>query len=374
MKKLTAAVLVAGTPAELADLHYASGFAAVDPSVYIRYGRSACLVVPLMERGRAVREAHRGIRVLTPRDLPIRKADQHRLSGWCLGAARIVRARRVEVSPFFPLAVARRLEKSGIRVATAKGPLLPERAVKTAAEIRAIARVQSAAVKAMQAAMRMVCRARADGRGVLRLAGRTLTAEMVRAEIDRVLLGCDCITAGTIVACGPASADPHERGRGPLHAGRPIVIDIFPRSRASGYWGDLTRTVVKGRAPATLRRMYTAVRRAHEAALRGVRAGATGAQVHRCAQEVFARTGFATTVRDGTPEGFIHSTGHGVGLDIHEGPSVSASGGRLQAGNVVTIEPGLYYPNIGGVRIEDTVVVTRAGVRVLARLPTKLEI
>jgi Xaa-Pro aminopeptidase len=178
----------------------------------------------------------------------------------------------------------------------------------------------------------------------------------------------------TIVAGGPQSADPHERGHGPLRAGQPIVIDIFPQHMETGYWGDITRTVVRGRAPAALRAMYRAVREAQEDALRAVRPGVSGATVHRGVVATFARRGFATGVVDGKQVGFFHGTGHGVGLQVHEAPSLALAHRRLPRGAVVTVEPGLYYPEIGGVRIEDTVVVTADGCEVLAACSKRLEV
>jgi Xaa-Pro aminopeptidase len=196
----------------------------------------------------------------------------------------------------------------------------------------------------------------------------------VKRLIERVLLDHGCSGKNTIVAGGEQGADPHEQGHGPLLARRPIVIDIFPQHTRSGYWGDLTRTVVRGAAGHELRRMYAAVRAAQAAALAKIRAGARCSAVHKAAAEELAGRGFETGARNGRPAGFIHSTGHGVGLAIHEAPSVSRFGGRLEAGNVITVEPGLYYPGLGGIRIEDTVEVTKTGWRYVVPCEKRFEI
>ena len=374
MKKLTGQILLVGTPSELADLRYASGFSAVDPVVYLHAPRHGCLVVPAMEVGRAQREAHRGVKVVTPAGLGLSRKEQRRLSSWALGALRRARIRRVIVSRFFPLGVADRLRRAGIRVAVADGALFPGREVKTRAELRSIREAQVAAVAAMSRAVGVIRAAKVDAAGRLVHRGRVLTSEAVRCEIEHVLVDHACIARETIVACGRAAADPHARGTGPLKAGEPIVIDIFPQHKEPGYWGDLTRTVVKGRASEPVRRMYNAVRAAQKAALAALRAGTTGQVVDAAVRNVFEKRGFVTGVSRGVPEGFTHSTGHGVGLDIHESPSLSPMGGKLRAGQVVTVEPGLYYKRFGGIRVEDTVVVTTRGWKPLAKCAGRLEV
>jgi Xaa-Pro aminopeptidase len=374
MKKLTAPLLLAGSSTELSDLRYATGFAAVDPVVALCGKKRVHLVVPLMELGRARRQARRGVRVLTPLDLPIRKAQRKRLGYWALGLLRLLKVRRVLVPAQFPIGVARRLERGGGRVTVARGAPFPEREVKSAREITALREAQGAAAAAMRRAVRVIERSRVDRAGYLVVRGLRLRAEDVRRVIDAALAERDCVARETIVACGRASADPHEQGSGFLRAGEPIVIDIFPQNRRTGYWGDITRTVVKGEPSVKLVKMYAAVKAAQEAALADVRHGAHAKNIHRTVQKIFDTRAFPTEIRQGVAQGFTHSAGHGVGLDIHEMPSVGPGGGRLKKGNVVTIEPGLYYRDTGGVRIEDTVLVTARGFRHLAKCPKTLRI
>ncbi|MBU4394549.1 MAG: M24 family metallopeptidase, partial [Proteobacteria bacterium] len=213
-----------------------------------------------------------------------------------------------------------------------------------------------------------------DKKNRLRVRGRLLTSERVRRAIYRVLVDHNCTGEGTIVACDGQAATPHGIGHGPLRAHQSIVIDIFPRHLEHGYWGDLTRTVVKGTPSPALKKMYAAVKAAQAAALAKIRAGVSGRRVHLAAVAALARHGFKTGLLEGKAQGFIHSTGHGIGLEVHEAPSLSLRPGRLRAGHVVTVEPGLYYFQHGGVRIEDTVLVTRGGCRKLAACADVFEV
>ena len=167
-----------------------------------------------------------------------------------------------------------------------------------------------------------------------------------------------------LVAAG--AARPRPSGRGPLRANQWIVADIFPRDLRTGYWGDMTRTFMRGRPSPALRRLYDTVLDAQALGLSLVKPGAIGAEVHRAVADFFKKCGYETgTDASGRAFGFFHGLGHGVGLGIHEEPRLSLRGGALEPGMVVTVEPGLYYPDLGGVRIEDTVVVTETGCRVL---------
>jgi Xaa-Pro aminopeptidase len=370
MKKLTGSILLVGSPNELADLRYCSGFTAVDPVVFLWTPAQRWLVVPGMEVGRAKREVKRGVKVVSPETLELSSTERRRLSSWALALLRRMHTRQIIVGSIFPIGVARRLERAGIRVSVSNTVLFPQRAVKSPDELKKMRETQAAAAAAMGAAIAVIRKSRTDRHGQLVKNGRSLTAEAVERVIDEVLLERNCMALESIVACGRTSAAPHARGRGPLRINKPIVIDIFPRHKKHGYWGDMTRTVVKGHASSKVRRMYHAVERAQAAALSMVKPGVGVKSIHREVQRVFKQAGFATTAS----EGFIHGTGHGVGLDIHEGPNVGLNKERLRAGNVVTIEPGLYYRSDGGVRIEDTVVVTPRGWKYLARSPHRFEV
>ena len=368
MKKLTEPILMVDSAEKNADMQYVLGFRTPDPIVFLDCGDVRHVVVPALEAGRA-RALGTRFRVHTPESLRLRRSERRDLGGWAAALLRKLGIRRVTVPSGFALGTARRLEKRGIVVRVSEARLYPQRERKRSAEIESIRAVQRAAVLAMKAAVAMIAASRPSRGGLLKRGSRILTSETVRAEIARVLLAHDCMGRDTIVAGGDQAADPHCHGEGPLRAGQSIVIDIFPQHLHHGYWGDLTRTVVKGSPHPRLAAMYRAVRAAQRVALSGIRAGASASAIHRRAQAEISRRGFATDLAKDRPEGFIHGTGHGVGLEIHERPVLGSAAGRLRAGNVVTVEPGLYYPGIGGVRIEDTVLVTATGWRRLWPCP-----
>jgi Xaa-Pro aminopeptidase len=362
-----------GSSADSPDIEYATGFRAVDPVVLLDVRGRRSLVVPQMEEGRARRMGPQ-LRVLTPESVGVNVSARKGIAEWAVRLLKQEKVKAVQVPGNFPAGVARRLEERGVRVEIVRGEVFEERAVKRRSELRAIAESQQAAVIAMRAAVAMISGAGVDADGFLTHGGRRLTSEEVRRLIGKVLLDHDCFCRDVIVAGGRQAADPHEAGYGSLRAHEAIVIDIFPQHLRHGYWGDLTRTVVRGAAPPALRSMYEAVRRAQAAALSRIRAGVMSRTVHRSVVEEFERRGFRTSRGNGRGAGFIHGTGHGVGLAVHESPSLGPNDRRLRSGNVVTVEPGLYYPDMGGVRIEDTVVVTPSGWRYLAPCEKPFEV
>src|ERR1044071_9577544 len=201
--------------------------------------------------------------------------------------------------------------------------------------------------------------------------GKTLTSEILRAEIDSAVLRAGGLPANTIVAGGDQACDPHERGSGPLRANSLIILDIFPRDASSGYWGDMTRTVVRGRASEAQRKLWETVKDGQELALKRIKAGVDGMSIHKAIQKLFDERGYRTEVRGGKNVGLFHGTGHGLGLEIHEYPRLQKV--TLKDRQVLTVEPGLYYPGLGGVRHEDVVVVTKSGCRILSRFPMQMD-
>jgi Xaa-Pro aminopeptidase len=372
-KKSTGAILIVAKAEETPDLAYATGFSAPDPVVYLQMPTARYLVVPRLELGRAKRSCP-GATVWIPEDLKLKGARARQSSWWALAALRRAGQRRVLVAAEFPHGTARFLERRGIRVSIARGPLFPKRATKTARELALIRQSQQAAVIAMRAAIALIARADIGPGRELRVRGQPLTSEQVQRRIAESLLEQRCFASEIIVAGGEQGTDPHEKGHGVLRSGEPIVLDIFPRHLDHGYWGDLTRTVIRGEPSRAQRRQYQAVKAAQAAALDRIKPGVRCASVHASAEAEFRRRGYATKMDNGRATGFIHGTGHGVGLAIHEAPAISRADGRLRAGHVITVEPGLYYPATGGVRIEDTVVVTRTGWRYLVPCEKRFEV
>jgi Xaa-Pro aminopeptidase len=366
-------ILIVDSPNRSSDLRYVAGFGSEDPVVLVKRGKRIAIVVPAMEQERVKRSCPQAI-VHTPGTLGIPRKARRRLSNWAAYLLRSEDIRKVVVPSAFPVALARRLETKGFRVSVAGDAIFPERAVKVPGEVDCIRRAQQAGVFGVRRAVEVLKRARVSRDGMLEFEGEKLTAGKLRKEIMKTLLDHSCMGRDIIVAPGMQAADPHEGGHGPIKQGEGVVIDIFPQHMDHGYWGDISRTVVKGEPAAEYRKMYHAVKEAQEAALSKIRPGVKCATVHKTVADEFQRRGFKTEIRNGRPCGFIHSTGHGVGLDIHESPSIAPNETRLRKGNVITIEPGLYYPGLGGVRIEDTVEVTASSWRYLARCEKTLEV
>lgn len=369
MKKTKPVYILMNSKQNAATIRYLCGTEPPETAMLIQAISRGTLIVSEMEYNRMRRTVKRGITVVHPKMIG---------SSWKNGAAdwikKSVVGKKLSVGADFPLGLAEKLKRDGYKIKISEEALCPQREIKNTAEISAVQNSQRAAVAAMNTAIKQIASAEIGKDGLLRCGKTVLTSELVRATICHTLLDQGCVALETIVACGPHSADPHERGTGPLRAGQPIVLDIFPRSTATGYWGDLTRTVCRGPAPAELKKMYAAVKAAQAVALKEVKAGAWTDTVHVAAAGKLDRRGFKTETNDGIPQGFIHGTGHGVGLEIHEAPRVSsANHQKLRAGMIITIEPGLYYPELGGIRIEDTILVTKEGYEMLAPCPKRFE-
>lgn len=358
-------VLIVGAPARYADLRYAAGFFSSDPVIFLRTRRKRFLIVSPLDFSH-VRRILKDTDVFSFSDFPVARNSKTPACDRIIGLLKRVQARAIAVPPYFPIGLANKLVEKGIRLTVAEGSVFTEREEKTAREIKFITYAQKAAIKAMDAAFAMIAGAGIGHDRSLKTGNRPLTSEAVRDVIDRTARDFGCVCCGTIVACGRQAANPHETGWGTIKADKPIVIDIFPQHIKSGYWGDLTRTVVRGAPSSGIEKMFAAVRDAQRAAIANIKAGMAADKIHNIAVDLFKERGFYTGARNGRQVGFIHGIGHGIGLEIHENPSVRPAGGKLKAGNVITIEPGLYYPDLGSIRIEDVALVTRNGRRILA--------
>jgi len=254
-----------------------------------------------------------------------------------------------------------------------------ERRRKSDREVEALRAAQKKTEDAVRFACELIAGAEAGPGGVLRRDGQPLTSEFVQSEINVFLLRAGMGTSTSIVAGGPQGADCHHRGAGPLHTGQPVIIDVFPMDPSSRYYGDCTRCVVHGPAneiPEQVRAMHEAVRTAKKAAIGATRVGVTGEDVHNAACDVFRAgdygIGLPPAGAPPTYTGYVHGTGHGVGLDVHEPPLLDSGGPALVEGDCLTIEPGLYSRAVGGIRIEDMVIVRKDGCDNLNSLPEGL--
>ena len=359
-----------------ADILYATGFFAPDPFLFIQRGQERILVMSDLEMDRARAQA-RVDRVLSWS----KTAKRLEAAGEKATAAAVIasvlkdlKVRRVVVPRSFALGLAIDLDERGVRLEIGTDPFWPERAVKSPSEVRAIETTLRAAEAGLEAGIAALRSCRAAKDGYLRRDGRRFTAEDLRAAVNARIMAEGCLPSHTICAPGDQAVDPHEEGHGPIKAHSPVVMDIFPRSEKTGYFGDLTRTVVRGRASHRLHEVYALVHAGVRLGHSRIRDGADGPSIHGEIQALFVRHGYKTGLQGGRMQGFFHGTGHGLGLEIHEAPSISPRPSTLRAGHVVTVEPGLYYLGLGGVRIEDVALVTKAGSRNLTRVQKQLEI
>jgi Xaa-Pro aminopeptidase len=348
-----------------ADFTYASGFP-VETGLYIRFGEGDDVLVasPLeIDRARAQSRAARKLGFAEAGYV-----DHGEFASWPRLAARMLREKGLEearVSPRLQAAYLEELRSTGVAVEIDRDLFRAERRHKSPEEARFIQEAQRAAEAAVIEVVRQLAQAEIRDGG-LWLDGRPLTSERLYARAQLLLgeMGFSC--PEMIVAGSPECAMPHFRGEGPIRAGAPVIIDIFPSGRTSHYYGDLTRTVVVGEVPDEIRRMHATALQALDAGIESIRAGVAGRDVHHAVCQVLVDRGYGTTTKgyegpEGGPK-MIHSTGHGVGLDIHEEPSLRGpSDEPLLEGDVVTVEPGLYLLGLGGVRIEDTGMVTSNG-------------
>ena len=369
-------ILLVGASERNADLYYATRFLAPDPFALIATAGQRVMLVNDLELDRAKEQATVDlVHSRTPFAARVRREKNRDPQGFevILQLLQDMELRRLLVPEDFPIGLADALRAHRVELEVIEAPLFPRRAVKSETELAYLRQAMGASERAMQTAMEVLSAATVH-RDQLYLDGETLTSERVRRAIHRTLLDEGYVAERTIVACGDAACDPHQEGRGPLRSDLPIVIDIFPRSASHGYFGDITRTVVKGRATPALKRVYDTVEAAQNIVFDAVRAGADGTAIHRSVLAFFTASGYETGVRDGRNQGFFHGTGHGLGLEIHEAPRISSAGDRLETSQVVTVEPGLYYTGVGGVRIEDVVVVGNDGFENLTRFPKVLEL
>jgi Xaa-Pro aminopeptidase len=370
------ALLIIASTEISADLLYRTRFFVPDPIIFIEHRGKKLIILSDLELNRGKEESDVD-EVLSlseyRKKLPSRKRKR---AGFTDIVNLVFRERGIKsalVPGDFPIKYADELRNLGYRIRYKEGLFFEERLKKTPEEVRFISDSLRKTERAMGRAIEMISSSKIRD-GKLFLNGSPLTSEMVRGEINSELSRLGCTALNTIVACGIQSSMPHNRGEGPLFAGQPIVIDIFPRSQESGYFGDMTRTVVKGEPSKELEKMYQTVLKGQRLGLSLIKHRARVKDIHGAIVEFFKKSGFETGMMDGKQQGFIHSTGHGLGLEIHEPPRVSFTDTILEEGNVITVEPGLYYEKLGGVRIEDVVVVKRDGCTNLTRYPKRFRV
>src|SRR2546423_3190178 len=367
--------LIVATSDTDADMLYATKFWAPDPFIFLERNGKRTLVLADLEIDRGRRQAdadefvmfseiEREVQGKSKKAPPYEKVLSHFLK------KRGVKS--VVVPANFALGYAEELAASKIRVRATNGFFWPERGAKSAKEVEMMSQALRITEKGLKRGIEVLKASKPGAGKRLRWNGKTLTSEILRAEIDSTILRAGGIPTGTIVAGGDQAGDPHERGYGPLYADSLIILDVFPRDAKTGYFGDMTRTVLRGCASEAQRKLWDTVKAGQALALRRIKAGVDGMTIHKAIQELFASRGFPTEIRSGRRVGFFHGTGHGLGLEIHEHPRLQKAVLKDRQG--LTVEPGPFYPGFGGVSLEAMVVVYKQGSRVLSRFPKQLEI
>ncbi|MFQ5456421.1 MAG: M24 family metallopeptidase [Nitrospirota bacterium] len=376
MKRYDAILIIASSEVDQ-DLYYAAKFLAPDPFIFIQRKEEKIMVIGDLEIDRA--------KVIADADIVLSfsgyKERIKKKKGGDISFIDVVdealtdlEIRHILVPANFPIEYADTLRERRYIIDFKKAPFWEERGVKSRKEIENISDILKITEEALDAGIQKI-RDSTIKDGLLYLEGEVLTSEDIKMSMNIILMENAGIARHTIVACGIDCCEPHNQGSGQLHADMPIIIDIFPRSDKHRYFADITRTVVKGRASDELKSIYKTVLAGQEAAFRLIKDGADGKEIHKRILRLFDESGYRTGIVNGRMQGFFHGTGHGIGLDIHEFPRISRSGDILRKGNIVTVEPGLYYPDIrGGVRIEDMVIVTDDGCINMTRYPKILEI
>ena len=276
-----------------------------------------------------------------------------------------LKIRKVEVPAAFPSLMLVRLENLGLEIEVCEGEFFEKRRIKSEFEAGEISKANKAASEAFARVAEILKGAKIDG-GILVYQGRKLTSEFLKFEIDKTCFLNGAIASQTIAASGAQACDPHCQGHGEISANSLIVCDIFPRLKTTGYFGDMTRTFLKGKPSDAQIGLVKSVKQAQDLAMPMIRAGARADSIHSAVCKHFEKLGYKTELKGGAWRGFFHSTGHGIGLEVHESPRLGRAKNILCAGEVVTVEPGLYSPEIGACRIEDNVFVEKDGCRKLS--------
>ena len=372
----SSAQLIIASSEKNADLYYATKFIAPDPFVFIQTRGKKYILVSDLEIDRAKKQAHVHAVFSTSRLIAEYKQRHKKTCSFVelvLYFLQKLHVHSVLVPGNFPVSYYEPLKRAGLRIQYKNGLFFENRLIKDPSEIAAITRALRATEKSAREAIKALKHS-VIRKNKLYFRGKVLTSETLRRIILRTLLEEGCTGEHTIVACGHHSIDPHDQGSGPIYAHQPVIMDIFPRSEKTLYYADFTRTVVRGKASPALKKMYAAVKEGQNIAFKMIRHGMTGKKVHEAIQARFTQLGFKTGPKDGRIQGFFHSTGHGLGLEIHEPPRISTGEDVLKEGQVVTVEPGLYYKGTGGVRLEDVIVVTKKGCKNLTKFPRQFEL
>ncbi|HEX9786934.1 MAG TPA: M24 family metallopeptidase, partial [Candidatus Binatia bacterium] len=336
-----ALLLVAASEGD-ANMLYAVGFFVPDPFIFFQHKNTTFAVMSDLEIDRAKKQANVD-RVLSVSQYQkkLRKFGKTPTMVDVLDLLFRERGIRSLIVPAnFSALLADQLRAKGYSVQIQRDPFWPQRELKDRLEVKRIAESLGVARRGLEAGIRTLKRTRIKRDGYLYLNGTRLTSEMLKTAVNTTIMAQGWLPSHTIISSGNQCVDPHHEGSGPIKANTSIIFDIFPRSQQSGYFGDLSRTVVRGRASDRLKEIYATVQAGQQIGFDDIRDGVNGKQVHQKILDLFAARGFHTGKFRGRMQGFFHGTGHGLGLDIHEPPRIAPVDATLRAGHVVTVEPG----------------------------------
>ena len=375
--KANQAILMYAASEGDSNMLYATGFFVPDPFIFFEHKNHKHIVMSDLEIDRAKKQAHAD-RVLS---LSLYQKKLRKLGKAPAAIIDIVdlifRERGIRsliVPANFSALLLDQLRAKGYSVQIKRDPFWPQRETKNNLEVKQITESLRIARLGLDAGIRMLKRTTTKKDGYLYLNGIKLTSEMLKTAVNTTIMAQGWLPSHTIISSGNQCVDPHHEGTGPVKANTSIIFDIFPRSQRNGFFGDLSRTVVRGRASEKLKEIYATVQAGQQIGYQQIRDGVNGKEVHQNILDMFAARGFPTGRINGRMQGFFHGTGHGLGLDIHEPPRIAPIDAILRTGHVVTVEPGLYYIGVGGVRLEDVVLVKPKGNRNLTDCPQFLEI
>ena len=371
-----------GTPSKNSDLLWFTGFNASDPFPAFSAQGKRIGLIPLLEVGRAKKESHLDeILNLTEIIKDLRKTNPRAgVADAIVLAALNEGIEAFRVPEEFPVGLYNHLQSLGLKLVPVsendKIPLFRNRSIKTKKEIAGIKKGNIAATAGFLRVEEILKETEIASSKKLFWKGQKLTAEILKDEIQvAVTRAGGLLDIGLICAPGDQAIDCHSSGTGPINAGQLIVVDIFPRDRESFNYGDMTRTYLKGKASPKQRKLVETVLEAQRRALKSIKAKKSGASIHQQVVNFFNKKGYRTKKTKDGYVGFFHGTGHGLGFDIHEEPSLSSRHTQpLLPGQCVTVEPGLYYLGLGGCRIEDCVLITKKGCEMLSKHPYDWEI
>jgi len=359
-----------------ADQLYLTGFLVPDPFLTLKVGKKVISVMSPLEISRARKESKIDD-VLSLNEVARSACEWLEVSKPTVAVqiawlANVFHIDKLRLPADFPAVVLEGIRELGLDYEVVDA-ICPGREFKSEEEAKMIQEGNRCAAAGIAAAAKALKLSEIK-RGYLYLNGKRLTSEKLHQIIEIACLEAGGVAMNPIAAGGDQGCDPHCRGEGPLKANELIIVDVFPRIKKTGYHGDMTRTFLKGKASEAQKALVNIVKEAQEFGLQKIKSRVSGKWVHDGIVSIFNEAGYTTEMRDGTPVGFFHGTGHGLGLAVHEAPRVSPMANRLKVGQVVTVEPGLYYPGLGGCRIEDVVRVTKDGCEMLSKAPYRWQI